>query len=142
MAVSAVQAPQERVKVAGRYFQQDRSASLEQVQEWARQTGLPWEFEAAHMDAWNFYWGTHAGRKFVRQSLQRTRMKKMILDELKARDLPEELLAVAVVESGLANIPASKRSGNAGGVWMFMPGTARAQGLLVGPNRDERQSVE
>jgi hypothetical protein len=52
--------------------------------------------------------------------------------------VPEDFKYVPLVESGLN--PGISRRG-AGGLWQFMPGTARTYGLKVGRGKDERMNV-
>lgn len=66
---------------------------------------------------------------------------------LKGAGLPLELLAVVVVESGAENLsPVGEGSSLAqglrgAGLWMFIPGTARAYGLQVDADIDERLDI-
>jgi len=55
---------------------------------------------------------------------------------LRARGLPQSLVGLAEVESGLN--PAALSPKGARGLWQFMPDTARRYGLLVNSRRDER----
>jgi soluble lytic murein transglycosylase-like protein len=54
--------------------------------------------------------------------------------------LPEELVAVAFVESGFQ--PSAKSHAGAVGMWQFMQATARIYGLTVTSDLDERRDVE
>lgn len=70
------------------------------------------------------------------------RMKEfedLILDQLKQHNLPKELLAIPFVESGFKNYSPQK-SGT--GLWMFTSLTARAYGLVVDGERDDRMDPE
>ena len=60
----------------------------------------------------------------------------MIDEELIKSGLPIELHAMAIIESGL-NPTITSRAG-AGGLWQFIPSTARAYGLTVNSMVDER----
>lgn len=60
----------------------------------------------------------------------------MIDEELIKAGLPIELHAMAIIESGL-NPTITSRAG-AGGLWQFIPSTARAYGLTVNSMVDER----
>jgi soluble lytic murein transglycosylase-like protein len=55
---------------------------------------------------------------------------------LREENLPAELLAVAMVESGLNPLALSPKG--ARGIWQFMPETAERYGLLVRPDADHR----
>jgi membrane-bound lytic murein transglycosylase D len=61
----------------------------------------------------------------------------MILESLRARGMPEELLYLAMIESGFS--PFATSSVAASGVWQFMGPTARAYGLTVDAWVDERR---
>jgi hypothetical protein len=68
----------------------------------------------------------------------------MVQAELSAWGLPPELAAVPLIESGYQNMGSytpgeSAAPGVPGkGLWMFIPSTARAYGLRVGPEQDQR----
>jgi membrane-bound lytic murein transglycosylase D len=64
----------------------------------------------------------------------------MIVDELRARDLPIELLHLPLVESGYSTSALSRAS--ALGLWQFIAGTARIEGLEVSSWVDERRNPE
>jgi len=73
--------------------------------------------------------------------LNRTALyQDFIQAKLKERGLPENLFYLAMIESGL-NPYALSRAG-AGGVWQFMPSTARKFGLRVDFWVDERRDLE
>jgi soluble lytic murein transglycosylase-like protein len=59
---------------------------------------------------------------------------------LREENLPPELLAVALVESGFNPIALSPKG--ARGIWQLMPATARRYGLAVGPMNDHRTHPE
>jgi soluble lytic murein transglycosylase-like protein len=59
---------------------------------------------------------------------------------LREENLPPELLAVALVESGFNPLALSPKG--ARGIWQFMPATARRYGLAVGPMNDHRTHPE
>jgi membrane-bound lytic murein transglycosylase D len=61
----------------------------------------------------------------------------MIRDKLRERDMPEELLYLAMIESGLSPLAESRVA--AVGVWQFMDPTAREMGLRVDDYVDERR---
>jgi membrane-bound lytic murein transglycosylase D len=70
--------------------------------------------------------------------LQRTGMySDMIVGKLRARGMPEELLYLAVIESGLSPWAVSRVS--AVGMWQFMGPTALQYGLRVDEYVDERR---
>ena len=57
---------------------------------------------------------------------------------LKIYGIPDDFKYIPLVESGLN--PGISRRG-AGGLWQFMPGTARTYGLKVGHGKDERMNI-
>lgn len=61
----------------------------------------------------------------------------LIREQLRVREMPEELLHLAMVESGLR--PTATSRVQAAGVWQFMGPTAEAYGLRVDPWVDERR---
>lgn len=61
----------------------------------------------------------------------------LIKSELDAINAPEFLLYLAMVESKLSNKATSKAS--AGGIWQFIPSTAKKYGLQVNSHIDERR---
>lgn len=71
---------------------------------------------------------------------RRGRFEAMIVDELRTRDLPIELLHLPLVESGYSTSALSRAS--ALGLWQFIAGTARIEGLEVSPWVDERRNPE
>lgn len=82
-----------------------------------------------------------AGRKLFRAWLKRRgRYHDTVARSLRERGLPEDVEALAFVESGFS--PTAVSSEGATGIWQFMAGTARAYGLAVDGDYDERRSVE
>lgn len=75
----------------------------------------------AHLNA---FVGTPDGRQRMRASLARMKpYEPMIRTKLLARGLPEDFLALPLVESGYRNDLISPRQ--AAGIWQFIPATAR-----------------
>jgi membrane-bound lytic murein transglycosylase D len=73
-----------------------------------------------------------------KQSLARMgRYDQMILAKLDARQMPRELIYLALIESNFN--PTAKSRVSAVGLWQFMSGTARHFGLTVGRGRDDRK---
>jgi hypothetical protein len=91
----------------------------------------------------NRFLGTERGREYVRNARERlARMRPLLERELADRRVPEELLAVGLIESGFENLPESANPQKSAGVWQFIPSTARAFGLRVDDVVDERLDVE
>lgn len=60
----------------------------------------------------------------------------MISQKLETRDMPQELVYLAMIESEFK--PTARSRVSAVGLWQFMAGTARQLGLSVGRHTDER----
>ncbi|PTL80964.1 M56 and MltD domain-containing protein [Vitiosangium sp. GDMCC 1.1324] len=91
---------------------------------------------------------TPKGRAFMKKALENLSTHREALTRtLRAKGLPEGLLAVAMVESAVTNMPETSTSPSlapgvrGAGVWMFIPSTARQYGLQVDTERDERLDV-
>src|SRR2546427_3315675 len=65
------------------------------------------------------------------------RYEGMIRERLRAKGLPEALVYLTLIESGLSNTAVSRA--RAVGMWQFIAGTARLYGLTVDPWVDERR---
>ncbi len=65
------------------------------------------------------------------------RYEGMIRERLRAKRLPEDLVYLTLIESGLSNTAVSRAK--AVGMWQFMASTARLYGLTVDPWVDERR---
>lgn len=66
--------------------------------------------------------------------------REMMQQILREENLPEGLIAVALVESGFHPLALSPKG--ARGIWQFMPATARRYGLAVEPGEDHRTHPE
>jgi membrane-bound lytic murein transglycosylase D len=65
------------------------------------------------------------------------RYEGMIREKLRARGLPEDLVYLTLIESGLSNTAVSRA--RAVGMWQFMATTGRGYGLMIDPWVDERR---
>ena len=65
------------------------------------------------------------------------RYEGMIRDRLRRRGLPEDLVYLTLIESGLSNTAVSRA--RAVGMWQFIAGTGRMYGLTIDPWVDERR---
>ncbi len=84
---------------------------------------------------------TGAGRRTFQLWLDRSGIyEDLIKGLLKEHQLPESLFYLAMIESGLNPYARSRRG--AGGIWQFMPKTARRYGLRVDFWVDERRDPE
>jgi membrane-bound lytic murein transglycosylase D len=80
------------------------------------------------------------GREILSTWLGRSgRYRPIFGSALSNAGVPVDLEAVAFIESGLW--PTAKSPAGAVGLWQFMPATARAYGLTVSRDYDERRSI-
>jgi membrane-bound lytic murein transglycosylase D len=82
----------------------------------------------------------HSGRarsNFERWLAREGRYRDLILTELEAAGLPEELLYLSMLESGFS--PTAVSRAGAVGLWQFMPATGRESGLRIDDWVDERR---
>ncbi len=91
----------------------------------------------------NRYLGTPSGREFMRNSLERMKSyQSMIKGKLNDYQLPEELLAIPIIESGYQNLTQSMNKSWGAGIWMFIVSTAKVYGLQVTDTVDQRLNVD
>ena len=87
------------------------------------------------------YRGAPRGQQHIRAWMQRAgRYAPMIRQQLRKAGLPQDLLYVAMVESGFD--PAVRSPAGAVGMWQFTAATAKDYGLEVNRWVDERMSPE
>jgi membrane-bound lytic murein transglycosylase D len=67
-------------------------------------------------------------------------LEAMISEKLRRRGLPQELIYLAMAESGLN--PQAHSTAEAVGIWQLVPATARQWGLTVDDTVDERRDPE
>jgi len=127
-------------------------AALEQAQALATASlpagDLPVVVDAQVVAQLNRLVGTPKGRSFMQRAFENLKtQREPLVRALREKGLPEGLLAVAVIESAVTNMPEtdggpSLAPGLRGaGVWMFIPETARRYGLKVEAGVDERLDV-
>lgn len=91
----------------------------------------------AHVDKWLKYF-TGKGRKHMVRYLSRSsRYLPMMKNTLRENGLPEELVYVALIESGFS--PVAHSHANAVGYWQFIRGTGKRYGLKIDGFIDERR---
>ncbi len=127
---------------------QDRRVSLSEAQAMAavarRQTAaaprsFPIVVDPQVVAEINRLVGTPDGRAFWRATLQRMRSQEtLVTQKLEQQDLPAELLAVPLIESGYRNRPEDGNPQHGAGIWMFVQPTGRASGLQIDARRDDR----
>lgn len=87
---------------------------------------------------WIEFFTTDRGRERFAIYLQRAgRYEEMIREKARAAELPEDLLYLAMIESGMN--PNAYSRARAVGLWQFIAGTGRAYGLEIGYWMDERR---
>ena len=76
-------------------------------------------------------------REFFHASIQRmSALAPTIRKQLQKNNLPNDLLALPLAESGYQPLP--ENSVHSAGIWQFIPSTARHYGLTVNVQQDER----
>jgi membrane-bound lytic murein transglycosylase D len=86
---------------------------------------------------WMDFFQTRSRRSFEVFLRRQGRYESMIRERLRARSMPEDLIYVALVESGFA--PRATSPAAAVGIWQFIPETGRRYGLEVSEYIDERR---
>lgn len=120
---------------------------MEKAQEWAtianQNSELPIVVNDLVLKELNRYTGTPEGREFMRRSLQRMENYLNIVEsKIKEYQVPSELMAIPIVESGYQNLEQKDHQGWGAGLWMFIVSTAKTYGLRVDDNIDERLNVD
>ncbi|MFW6198988.1 MAG: lytic transglycosylase domain-containing protein [Gemmatimonadota bacterium] len=89
------------------------------------------------VERWIAFYTSESGRRSFEDWLDRMSLyEEPIRKELRSRGMPEDLVYIALIESGFE--PRAVSSARASGLWQIMPVTAREQGLRVNPWVDER----
>ena len=125
---------------------QDKRVSLAEAQKMAvrakSETDFPVVVNDLVLKELNRYVGTPEGRDFMRKSLQRMETyRTSIKAKLTGYQVPMELIAVPIIESGYQNLKQKPKMLGAG-IWQFIPNTARNYGLRVDHQVDERLNVD
>lgn len=92
------------------------------------------------VQAWQEYFSGPAGARLVAAFDRLTPFRERVGEILNRVGLPQDLIAVAFVESELSNHAVSSKG--ATGAWQFMPATAARYGLEQGARFDERTDLE
>ncbi len=123
----------------------DRKLSLADVQILVSktQTGIPLNVNELVLAKLNKFLGTPEKRAWLRDSFKRMQQYQSMVDQKSAQyGVPQEIIALAVHESGFRNDLISPYPARAAGVWQFIPDTARRYDLIVTELIDERFDVE
>lgn len=102
----------------------------------APSAGIPLHVNAP-VERWMDLFQTTRQEEFESLLERRGLFSEMILEKLAERGMPEELLYMAVIESGMSPFAVSRVS--AVGLWQFMSPTATQYGLRVDEFVDERR---
>jgi membrane-bound lytic murein transglycosylase D len=100
--------------------------------------GLDVSYDHRSIDEWVARLTTSLRGDFTNSLTRMDRYAKMITDKLDARQMPRELIYLAMIESNF-DTNARSRVG-AVGLWQFMSTTARQLGLTVKGRTDERKN--
>jgi soluble lytic murein transglycosylase-like protein len=92
------------------------------------------------VQSWQEYFSAPASPRLVAAFYRLLPFRESVADILSRMGLPQDLIAVAFVESELANSALSPKG--AKGAWQFMPATAARYGLELGTWIDERTDFE
>lgn len=129
---------------------QDRRVSLAQAKSMASRlqseaggsvAGIPVVVNDLVLKQLNRFIGTPEGREYMRNALARmANHKSMIEEALEKYQVPIEILALPIIESGYQNFAqgAVSQTNQSAGIWQFIPQTARNFGLRVDSQKDER----
>lgn len=126
---------------------QDRRVSLSQAQEMGKVAEKTSEFPIVVNERvlkWlNYFIGTPDGRKKVKAALARMENHRGVIEKkLQEYQLPNELMAIPLIESGYKNLEPIENPIRAAGLWQFIASTAHNFGLRVDEEVDERLHVE
>lgn len=125
---------------------QDRRVSLAQAQEMVRKSVpadsvFPVVVNEEVLKYLNHYIGTREGREKMRAGLRRMEnYRLMVSSKIADYQAPPELMAIPLIESGYKNLPERNVEGWGAGLWMFIASTARAYGLRVNDQVDQRMN--
>jgi membrane-bound lytic murein transglycosylase D len=104
------------------------------------QQGVSWDLHVSEHDRVDFFVEFLMGRNYDRTRTWLERIGKygpMIQNELRERGMPEDLLFLAMIESGLN--PTAYSKAHASGMWQFISETGQRYGLEVSRYIDERR---
>ncbi len=102
---------------------------------------FPVRFDAGVVRYLEYYRDNPRGRRLVAAWIKKSgRYRQAIVKVLREHKLPEDLVWLALVESGFD--PGIHSHAGAAGLWQFMPATGRVYGLTVQRRVDERLDPE
>jgi hypothetical protein len=82
-------------------------------------------------------------RTYMQDALSNMKHYQPIIEPaLKNNDMPLDLMALPIVESGYQPLDASKNPMQAAGIWQIIPSTAQKKyGLIIDSQRDDRMDT-
>lgn len=126
---------------------QERTITMKEAQIYAaktaRETQIPIDLNDLVLKKLNYFVGTAHGRTWAKGGLTRMKSYQKMIDEKTAQlGLPQELIGIALFESGFQNDAVSPAPYKAAGIWQFVAETARHYNLTVDEKVDERLNPE
>lgn len=107
----------------------------------SKDTDFPIEMNQEVLKHMNRFLATEGGRRHMRTCLKRMgKYRAVISRKLEKEKMPNELMAIPIVESGYQNIHSPKQWGS--GLWMFVKATAKSFGLRIDKKVDQRLNVK
>lgn len=101
-------------------------------------TGIPIQMNGLILEKLNQLTRTPTGKKWMKDGIERMRQYEgMILSQMNAHSVPEELIAIPLFESGFKNLPPTPPQKGAG-IWEFIAPTAKRYRLEVSGVKDDR----
>lgn len=103
-----------------------------------RQPGLDLDYSHARIDQWVSRLTTSLRGDFTTSLARMGKYSEMITAKLDAKQMPPELIYLAMIESNFN--PNARSKVGAVGMWQFMSATARQFGLTVAGRTDDRKN--
>jgi membrane-bound lytic murein transglycosylase D len=93
------------------------------------------------VDMWvGIFSGSKHKDRFAMWLERKSKYEPMISEKLAQRDMPQDLIYLAMIESGFN--PTARSHAQAGGLWQFISETGQRYGLTVNKRVDERNNPE
>lgn len=124
---------------------QDRRVTMAQAQELAKTARRGAEYPIV-VNEEVLYWlnqfvGTPEGREHARKGLRSLETyRNMVTMKLNDYEVPQELMAIPLIESCYQNLEDRNIQGHGAGLWMFIVETARAYGMFVHEDPERRDN--
>ena len=126
--------------VASKYNQQQLSSLIKKIEP---NNKLKIAASPEVLSEVNYMRGNDRARSYMHLALERMGQDKPFLDsELKNTEIPNDVLALSIVESGYRPLEENKNRVSAAGIWQIIPSTAKYLGLVVNPLRDDRMNTK